>query len=306
MPGRTEEDHSMSRAFINRGLWRRSMMACLLFVGVSTAIAGESRRETRQTKTQLLDHVADKPLDIRNENGDVEVVSTTSDKVRVKVEIKAENAERAGKTQISAEREGDGTLLVQVKWPNGERRADESVAIKVETPGTSAIKVETKNGRIKLGDTGGEARLRTSNGGVEVRTHKGDLKFETTNGVCDVRDVSGAINAKGINGGMDFETIAGPLTVETTNGALDIKLTAENKGPVNAETTNGGIKLRVGKAFGGSLKADTSNGEVKVELPGMIKSLKQERSAQTIELTNSGDSNSLKASNGDVSVRLAE
>ena len=259
-----------------------------------------------QTKTQLVDHVTGKPLEVRNESGDVEIVKTTNEKVRVRAEIKADNKERAAQTQIVAERESDGTLMVKVKWPGGERKLTESVSIKVEVPDVSGLDVETQNGEIELEGLSGEAKLRTSNGGVEVKSHKGDLKFETTNGKADVRNVSGAVEAKGINGGMGFEKIGGPLTVETTNGSLEIRLTPENKGPVHAKASNGGVRLKVGKAFAGSIKAEAMNGDVSVELPGLIKAMKQDRRTQIVELTTDGETSEISASNGDVKVRIEE
>ncbi len=259
-------------------------------------------------RSELVDHQKDKPLDVRNEDGDIEIVKTPSEtgKTRIRLSLKAESKERLNQTKLDAKRHADGTLVVQVAWPGGERKHNESASIKVEIPDMSEIRAQTSNGSIRLNDTTGRALLVTSNGGINVRGHTGDLSFETTNGKSDIRNVTGRVEGRGVNGGASLEHIAGSVSIETTNGDLRIRLTPENKGPVNAETTNGGIELVVGKAFAGTLKAQTANGDVSIELPGLIKSMKQDRREQVVELTNTGEDTTLKASNDDVKVRLIE
>lgn len=285
------------------GAWPYVAAAFLAASGVAVSRAEAS---VTQTKSTLVDHVAGKPLEVRNESGDLEIEKTTSERVRVKAEIKAEDKDRAAQTQISAERDSNGTLVVKIKWPGGERKAMESASIKVEIPDVSSIDAQTENGEIELEGLSGKAELRTTNGGVDVEGHKGSLKFETSNGKSEVSGVTGKVEAKGINGGMSFEKIGGPVNIETTNGSLSIRLTPENAGPIKAKTVNGEVKVKVGKAFAGSVKAEAMNGDVSVELPGMIKSMKQERNSQSVELNTSGETSELSATNGDVTVQLAE
>lgn len=283
----------------------------LLLAACMTAVVGAPAHTfaaVTGNRSELVDHQKDKPLDIRSEDGDIEIVKTPSEtgKTRIRLSLKAESKERLNQTKLDAKRDADGTLVVQVAWPGGERKHTESASIKVEIPDMSAIRAQTSNGSIKLNDTSGAALLVTANGGVNVRGHTGDLSFETTNGKSDIRNVSGRVEGRGVNGGLTLEQIAGTVSIETTNGDLRIRLTPENKGPVNAETTNGGIELSVGKVFAGTIKAQTANGDVSIELPGLIKSMKQDRREQVVELTNAGEDTTLKASNDDVKVRLLD
>lgn len=279
------------------------VVACLGWVPVSPAIA-----DATATKTQQVDHVKDRALDVRNEAGDVEVVRAGEEnaKVRVKATIKAENKERAGKTKLSAEREADGTLVVEIHWPDGERKAFESASIKVEVPQTSALRVNTGNGSVNLSNTSGETLLSVNNGSINVRGHEGPISFEVTNGKTEMRDVRGSVEGRAINGGATLTGVSGEVTVECTNGPIDIRLTADNKGPVKAKTSNAGVSLAVGKVFAGELRASTANGEVRIELPGLIKSMKEDHRARVVELMTDGDQSELTASNGDVKVKLIE
>lgn len=290
----------------HRGLARVLMVASSMLAAIwacPTALGAVSGN-----RSELVDHQKDKPLDVRSEDGDIEIVRTPSEtgKVRVRLSLKAESKERLNQTKLDAKRDADGTLVVQVAWPGGERKHTESASIKVEIPDMSEIRAQTSNGSIRLNDTTGHAILVTANGGINVRGHTGDLAFETTNGKSEVRNVSGKVEGRGVNGGLSVEHAAGPVSIETTNGDLRIRLTPENKGPVNAETTNGGIELAVGKVYAGTIKAQTANGDVTIELPGLIKSMKQDRREQVVELNAPGEDTTLKASNDDVKVRLLE
>lgn len=262
------------------------------------------------TKNTQVDHVSDRGIEVVNASGNVHVIAKRVDgkeaetaKVRVKAEIKADTKERALQTKVRAERNPDGSLLVEIDWPGGERKLNESANIRVEGPDFEGADVRTSNGQIRLEGLSGDANLHTSNGSIEVRSHEGSLTLETTNGKADLRDIAGRVSAKVTNGGITLSRAASAVNIEASNGTLEISLTDDNAGPVEAKTTNGGIRLEVGKGFAGSIRAETANGEVDIELPGLIRSSKQERGGQVVELINDGEASNLKASNGSITVR---
>lgn len=276
------------------------------WISLSAFATNAPAQQSTHSRSIAVPHVAQKPLEVVNGSGDVEVRKADGNEVRIRAEIKANSPQRAKSVKILAEREDDGTLRVRLDWPEGGRKPLESASVRVDVPDVLEISAKTDAGGIRLAGLAGEARLQTLNGGIDVRGFKGRLEFDFRNGEAQIRDVDGQIVGKGVNGGASLSGIAGPVRIETTNGRMDVRLKPESGGPVDLKTTNGGIDLTVGKGFAGSIRAKCMNGNVDIELPGLIKSMKQERFEQLVELNAPGDDSTLAATNGHVRVRLAD
>ena len=121
----------------------------------------------------------------------------------------------------------------------------------------------------------------TSNGAITVETVSGRLDLDTSNGAIAVLEVSGDVVADTSNGAISMWEVTGDVYADTSNGRIDLERIS---GAVRADTSNGEIEL---VAITGEVHADTSNGAIHYEG------------------TPVGTANSLRTSNGAITVRIA-
>lgn len=139
---RVERIGGMKRAAV------RTLMATVTAMALGTALVaapgciivadgngGSWRQDTvTETRTMTVPHVAGSSLDVRTQNGAVEVQQGDGEQVVVTATITARTSDRLAKTTVSVDRGADGTLQVRVQWPEGVRKAGEGASFIVRTP----------------------------------------------------------------------------------------------------------------------------------------------------------------------------
>ena len=120
----------------------------------------------------------------------------------------------------------------------------------------------------------------TSNGAISVETVAGQLDLDTSNGRINVYEVVGNVVADTSNGEIEVWNVTGDVRADTSNGRIDLD---EILGSVLADTSNGSITL---ESIEGEVRAETSNGSIRYE-------------GRPI-----GQNNTLKTSNGSITVRI--
>jgi len=120
----------------------------------------------------------------------------------------------------------------------------------------------------------------TSNGAITVETVSGRLDLDTSNGAIAVLEVTGDVIADTSNGAISMWEITGDVRADTSNGRVELERIS---GTVRADTSNGDIELEM---IDGEVDADTSNGSIHYEGVPV------------------GTSNSLRTSNGSITVRI--
>lgn len=147
-----------------------------------------------------------------------------------------------------------------------ERRSGWSVSFRVWAPRATALALSARNGGITVRSMRGESRFTTENGGVTLDDMSGEVVGTTRNGGVHVR-LSGA---RWEGAGLD---------VETTNGGVTLAVPANYSAALEVQTRNGGIRtdlpmtvqgrvdreLRTTLGSGGPLlKLRTVNGGVRI------------------------------------------
>ena len=120
----------------------------------------------------------------------------------------------------------------------------------------------------------------TSNGAITVENLSGRLNLDTSNGAIAVLTVTGDVVADTSNGRISMWEVTGDIRADTSNGRIELERIS---GAVHADTSNGEIEL---VAITGEVTADTSNGAIHYEG------------------TPIGTHNSLRTSNGSITVRI--
>jgi hypothetical protein len=220
--------------------------------GCSITIPGWSQpafEEVRQIAAPVGDAA---PVAIESNNGAISVrEGPEGNQITVTATIRAMSEERMALTEVRADRQVDGSLLVWVEWPE-ERQPSEGARLEVEVPAgrASSLKARSSNGAILL--TGlscpGGADLKSSNGAITVRGFTGDVLARTSNGAVTVEGATGDVEAHSSNGRIEVIQApgAGSVVTHTSNGRVRIELASGFAGEISGQTSNGRLTLPTG------------------------------------------------------------
>jgi hypothetical protein len=210
----------------------------------SPASGQESRRENAFTWSGSIP--SGRTIFVKNVNGGVEVLRSTSGRV----EVTAEKRWRRGDPEmvrIEQKKSGDDVVICAlfnegstcdekgIRSGRGNRwndRHDVSVQFQVRVP--DGVRVD----------------LSTVNGGLEVRDVNTEVRAETVNGSITARSASGPVRAKTVNGSIT-------VSMESMGSASDLEY----------ETVNGGITIELPSNVGAELELSTVNGRVTTDFP---------------------------------------
>jgi DUF4097 and DUF4098 domain-containing protein YvlB len=256
----------------------------VFLTGCISVNAGGCASTVPGTRTISAVHEATKPVVVRTQNGQIEVVqSAAATDVSIVADIRARDQQRLDQVQLIATRDASGALSISCQWPGGKPLSNEGASFRITMPDFANLDAATSNGAITVTGFGGSADLDTSNGRISVTNFAGSVDAETSNGAIELTDISGAV------------------TADTSNGSIRITLSDDTSGPVRAESSNGAIVLKVGKNFAGEIDADTSNGGVTCDVPGAT-IVRKDRSSGLFRIGTGGGAHILDTSNGGIRI----
>lgn len=246
----------------------------LLLTTACDELGSDDPVETRDDTFQVSGAVT---IDVDSFNGDINIVSTDSNEVRVQATLK-----RADKLEYSADLFGSD---VQVK---AERRGSTvgrspSATIDISAPASSELVLRTSNGEIEVRGFDAEATVRTSNGRIVVNGLSGDLEADTSNGAIEVSGFTGQAR------------------LETSNGSISLSGELVEGSDNDIESSNGGITVDLEGEPGLTLDAATSNGSVSTDFPIRITSSGRNHLEGVIG--DGGTSLHIRTSNGSITVK---
>ena len=234
-----------------------------------------------EERHMALPHVQDSPIDIRTQNGSIEIDRSGSNEVTFTATVRARTSERARQVEVHCDRNPEGICRIFVVWPEGKRKSDEGVSFVVHTPGSKGAVIETTNGEIRAEGLSGSVSLTTSNSSITARQIDGPVKAVASNGKITLRGVPSA-------------------DARSSNGSIAVTLSERGTGPVNAETSNGSITLEVGDGFNGRVSARTSNGSVRNHVK-RVNSGVANKDDSSFDF-GAGEQSSLSTSNGSITI----
>lgn len=158
----------------------------------------------------------------------------------------------------------DSTIRAQ--GPSSYGKTGWSVSYEIEAPRNTDLNLDTTNGGIAIKSVRGNMEVETTNGGIRLDGVAGNVRSRTTNGGVDV-ELTGAkwegdaLDVRTTNGGVRMrvpEDYSARLETRTINGGLDIAFPITVQGRIGRE-----ISTTLGKG-GALLRAETTNGGVRV------------------------------------------
>jgi hypothetical protein len=244
-----------------------------LAAAAGCANLGSLANRAREERVQTVPHVADTALDVRTENGAVDVVGDPDQKeVKIVAKITTsgatmEEAEAriAGVKVLAERRPSDKALVISVAFPD-HRKSNDGCSFVITVPSAKG------------------ATIHTSNGGVSVSKLAGPIKASSSNG---------ALTADAIEGEVDLDTSNGSITFKAAGAPARFTL----------KTSNGSVKATLARGATGKLTADTSNGSVNI-LGAKADSVSGSRTSKIVRLSPDGPLSEIETSNGSITVQL--
>ncbi len=285
------------------GMWMGMLAASFLF-GCTIMCCDGNSSLVEGKKSLTVSHQAEAAIDVRTENGSIQVVKADRSDVEIVATIRARTQERLDSTTINARRGEDGVLHVTADWPAAGRRDNEGCSFEVAVPEAVGVVLESSNGALSIAGLAGAARLRTSNGAIHAADQDGPVEARTSNGGINVEAAQGTVDARSSNGRVTVSEATAAVKAETSNGSVTVRLVPANPGPVEARTSNGGIELDLSPAFSGELTLETSHGGIHAkDLPG-ARLISSEKDRLVLGFGQSDAKSTAKTSNGAVTVRM--
>jgi DUF4097 and DUF4098 domain-containing protein YvlB len=214
-------------------------------------------------------------LEVYTDSGDIQVESTSSDRIQVKAIKKAwasdEDTAFANANNLSVEYEQAGQTLRITHKASPEigiitsRGGPDSVSFVISLPQNSSVKLTSALGDIALSGINGSAELVSHFGNVDVTQVEGSLSVNNSNSGIVVHDVNaeeGEIELETFFGDIFVENLSAPvISIKNSNGRIDAnRLVADTS--LTFESAFGEISIR--DLATGSLKITNENGDIEV------------------------------------------
>lgn len=147
-------------------------------------------------------------------------------------------------------------------------------------------------------------RLRSRNGGIEVRGLAGELHVRTRNGSISARDSRGPLSASAANGAVRLAAITGPnVEVSAANGSVNLEDVETPR--LRVSTSNGRVRVAGARVGGGTVRS--ANGRIALQIEPLAAAAGPGAGPAADEDGDGGEGRlSVYSANGPVTVALPE
>jgi DUF4097 and DUF4098 domain-containing protein YvlB len=149
-----------------------------------------------------------------------------------------------------------GSINVGNTDGNATLRTTGGAVVAGEIKGRAAI--ITQGGMIKSGNIGGDAELRSQGGSLEVGNVAGNAEFQTASGPIVAGVMNGRVSARTAGGSITIREARGDLVANTDAGDISVGDALR----IDAKTAGGNI---TGRRVRGPFQGHTESGDVRVE-----------------------------------------
>jgi hypothetical protein len=178
-------------------------------------------------------------VSIKNQFGDIEVIPTNTDEVKIHAEIqvgadsKREAREYAEKVEIKTELTRS-ELKIETIYPEkkeserGRRqRLQHQVALEISVPLFAPVRIENSYGGIEARDLEAALYVGGKFGGVEVLDCS-NIEINNSHGGVYVENAKEALIIENHFGGVEVEHVDGPVTVDNSHGGIEVREVKQN------------------------------------------------------------------------------
>lgn len=163
------------------------------------------------------------------------------------------------------------------------------------------VDMSTSGGNVRAGDVQGDGELRTSGGDITIGNVMGDLDIGTSGGNIDVKSVGKTLHASTSGGDISVGDVGGEANVSTSGGNIEM---GKVSGKASMHTSGGDVSLR---GASGSVKASTSGGDMRLEnVSGSIEASTSGGEIEAELYPNGTGRSKLSSSGGTVRISIPE
>jgi DUF4097 and DUF4098 domain-containing protein YvlB len=257
--------------------------SCVLFVALT--LGGCVIHGSEETAIERFTfEVTDKPrVEVRLDDGSIEVVGTSSKEVAVTVIKKARgpSAEAAAALleQIHVEAyQRDGTIRVEARQSAGWEWEHEAVSVgtghlradvEIRAPEEVDLELVTDNGRIEIERVEGRVEAESEDGRVQLRDVQGVVRIRTSNGSIIGTGLKGNYEISSGDGRIELDGRFGGLRAETSDGSVRVRCEADMPSPTEdwlLRTYDGSMALALPRSISAELDVSTGDGRIENEL----------------------------------------
>jgi hypothetical protein len=235
-------------------------VAVLLFAGGVTWAVSWLTNHT-DTHTRVL--AAASTIDIDARSGDIEVVGSDRNNVRLTTR---EHRSIFGRPHVATAYEAGRLRLDQTCSGRHVLDSDCSVSYRLEVPRDVAVHLITRSGDVTAVDLSGGADLQTSSGDVDATDVVGTLRLRTSSGDVTADSSSVDIDASTTSGDVEVRARdAGRVRAETTSGDVTVRV-PDRPYAVRTRAVSGdkNVDVRVDPSSARHLDAETTSGDVQI------------------------------------------
>ncbi len=200
---------------------------------------------------------------------------------------------------------------VQLSTSGGDIRvADLQGQARVKTSGggiklgniDGPVTANTSGGDISIDGSRGAVELHTSGGGIDIGSIAGNIQAKTSGGSVEVRHAGGDLYIRSSGGGIEIGEALGAVDAQTSGGSIRARLAQQPRGDSRLSTSGGGITVSLAPNVAVELDAHTSGGDVETDVPVMLLG-RQNESAIEGKINGGGPKLVLRSSGGDIRIR---
>jgi hypothetical protein len=194
----------------------------------------------------LPEHDPTLEISLRNRNTSLEVEPSADGSATARFVAAGEDSPRDTGERFAVrtgESDDGGPPVVSVE----EQRLDDASrgCLLVQVPEQTRLRLRSRNGGIEVRDLAGQLHVRTRNGAINVRNNRGLVSAAAANGAIHLCAVSAAsVDVAAANGSVNLSDIETPrLRVSTSNGR--VRVAGARIGGGTVRSANGRIALQI-------------------------------------------------------------
>lgn len=249
-------------------------------------------------------------VEVRSDDGPIEVRGTSASEVVVKVYRRARGPSRRAAAELLegwvAEAHQVGrTVRVEARRREGRHRnwGRAWAEIEIRVPRRADLQLETRDGRIEMDDVEGTIELASGDGALHLRDVKGELKLRASDGSIQGYGLSGDLDASTGDGRIRLEGSFSGLRAVTSDGSIQVH--CENALPLSRDwllrSSDGSIELTLPRDVSAELAASTGDGRIRSDLS--LRDEKKSRDHLRGKLGDGGRLILIKTSDGGIRLR---
>lgn len=254
-----------------RGLYALGFILVILAATGCDVIDAQTRIVAEGSFDRTLAVTAPVTLDVRTGSGDIRIVESQGNSVRVIGRIRARAsllndspAERVKQIESQPPIEQNGATIRVGHTRDDSLYRNVSINYEITVPANTQVRSQTGSGDQMIGNVQ-SVEARTGSGDIEIARAAGDVQASSGSGNIDIDRAGGNLVATTGSGDIHASAVGGTLRARTGSG--NIEVTEIGRAEVEVRTGSGDVALGLDSNAAFNFSAHTGSGSIKTMHP---------------------------------------